>query len=293
MSINSNVFKTTKVCGEFQNSDYPDASKLAKGLFDRDVEIKGNLILGNETSVTTTSPTGEVTTTYTDTNGQIQFKINGMLVIITRQQLGQLLYPLATVAALTDGLNVKVDATVLNQLLQNYLTEAQITNSYFNKTYINSMFQTQSVINNTITMNKNNQDTTNAAQSAVNSNQILVNNAQSAVNSAQATTNTLKAPVSAPAFSNYAYYNNINGVYPDTTAPKFLAIGSNLLAGQGEGDFVNTYVGQQTSTIVAFLFAKLLTTSTKSDLLKIYNSGDATLLGTFTLRNLLNHLCCL
>ena len=47
-----NNFKSTAVFGIFTNSDYPDGSVLANGTFNRDLYVKGNLYLGNETGTT-------------------------------------------------------------------------------------------------------------------------------------------------------------------------------------------------------------------------------------------------
>jgi hypothetical protein len=47
-----NNFKSSAICGIFTNSDYPDGSIQANGTFNRDLYVKGNLYLGNETGTT-------------------------------------------------------------------------------------------------------------------------------------------------------------------------------------------------------------------------------------------------
>jgi hypothetical protein len=48
MSLTNNKFKSTTIYGNFENSDYPDNSVLANGQFDRNLTVKGNIIIGNE-----------------------------------------------------------------------------------------------------------------------------------------------------------------------------------------------------------------------------------------------------
>ena len=92
MSLTFNKFKSTTIYENFNNSDYPDNSVLANGQFDRDLTIKGNLNFGTE--ITNTDISGNIT--YTDTNGQIKFYLNGVLYNITLSQLIQLNSSLAT-----------------------------------------------------------------------------------------------------------------------------------------------------------------------------------------------------
>ena len=80
MALTYNNFKSTTIKGSFNNLDYPDGSIIASANFQRNVDIKGNLNLGNETS--TTNATTNITT-YTDTGGNILFKINGITYTIT------------------------------------------------------------------------------------------------------------------------------------------------------------------------------------------------------------------
>jgi hypothetical protein len=61
-----------------------------------------------------------------------------------------------------------------------------------------------------------------------------------------------------------------------------MALGSNLTSGHAEGNFINTATFSQSSNVMAFNFSKLLTTTTKSDLLSIFNTGNATLIGVLT-----------
>ena len=91
MSLTFNKFKSTTIYGNFENSDYIDGSVQANGIFDRNLTVKGNLYLGNETSTTT-----DGITTYTDTNGNIIIMLNGISYTITPTQLIQLNNTLAS-----------------------------------------------------------------------------------------------------------------------------------------------------------------------------------------------------
>ena len=69
-----NNFKSSNICGNFINSDYPDNSVLANGVFNRDLHIKGNVYIGNETG-----PSGA----YVDTGANINFTINGIVYTLS------------------------------------------------------------------------------------------------------------------------------------------------------------------------------------------------------------------
>ena len=72
MTTAYNNFKETTVRGAFKNEDYPDASVLASATFDRDVTIKGTLILGDFTA---------------GTGGDIKVKVSGVEYTITPSDL--------------------------------------------------------------------------------------------------------------------------------------------------------------------------------------------------------------
>ena len=93
MSLTFNKFKSTTIYGNFYNSDYPDNSILSNGQFDRNLTVKGNIIIGTETVNKDVS--GNIIG-YTDTNGLIKFYLNGVLYIITPSQLTQLNNTLAS-----------------------------------------------------------------------------------------------------------------------------------------------------------------------------------------------------
>ena len=69
-----NNFKSSAICGNFINSDYPDGTVLANGTFSRDLYVKSNLYLGTETGTTGS---------YTDTGANIKFTINGTVYTLT------------------------------------------------------------------------------------------------------------------------------------------------------------------------------------------------------------------
>ena len=93
MSYTYNRFKDTTVSGNFNNKDYPDGSVLANATFDRNVNILGDMEIGNETSITDPD-TGIVI--YSQTGGNIKFKLNGTTYIIGKTELLKLLQNLAT-----------------------------------------------------------------------------------------------------------------------------------------------------------------------------------------------------
>ena len=77
-----NNFKSTAICGIFTNSDYPDGSILANGTFNRDLYVKGNLYLGNETGTTGS---------FIDTGANIKFTILGVVYTVTPAMLQKLI----------------------------------------------------------------------------------------------------------------------------------------------------------------------------------------------------------
>jgi hypothetical protein len=67
-----NNFKSTTVRGNFTNADSPDGTILADGIFNRDLTVKGNLILGDFEN---------------DSGGNINLKVNGVESTITPLEL--------------------------------------------------------------------------------------------------------------------------------------------------------------------------------------------------------------
>jgi hypothetical protein len=85
---------TSNIQSQFSNiTDYPDGSVQASATYDRDINVKNDVWIGNETS-TTDSVTGIIT--YSQTGENIKFKLNDITYTITKQQLMQLLNTLAT-----------------------------------------------------------------------------------------------------------------------------------------------------------------------------------------------------
>jgi hypothetical protein len=50
MSLDSNNFKSTTIKGNLLNKDYNDGSVLANAVFDRNLQVKKQLILGDATA---------------------------------------------------------------------------------------------------------------------------------------------------------------------------------------------------------------------------------------------------
>jgi chaperonin cofactor prefoldin len=145
-----------------------------------------------------------------------------------------------------------------------------------------STLQTQmTTANNNISTLQTQMNTANTNISTLQGQMTTANNNITTINS---TLNT-KANSSAPLISSYLYLNNINGVFPITSGA-FMALGSNLTAGNAEGNFINTATFLQSSSLMAFNFSKLLTTTTKRDLLQIFNTGNASLLGVLTVNDI-------
>ena len=82
----TNRFKSSQMCGIIENIDYPDNSIQAQAIFNRNVDIKGNLNLGVQTSVVDASGN----TIYTNTGGQVNFDIDGTPYSILPSDLTQL-----------------------------------------------------------------------------------------------------------------------------------------------------------------------------------------------------------
>jgi hypothetical protein len=82
-----NNFKSTTVRGVFHNVDDTVGSHNAADSFQSDLSVGGDLILGTENS--TTGEFGNIT--YTDTAGNINFKINGFDYSITPTILSNLI----------------------------------------------------------------------------------------------------------------------------------------------------------------------------------------------------------
>jgi len=106
VSLNYNRWKSTQVCGNLYNSDYPNNSVLAHARFDRDVEIKNNLILGTETS-----DISDGVTNYNNSGG-IVISYGGVSYTITPYQIIQLTQDLASRAYVDDHIN----NNILNQI---------------------------------------------------------------------------------------------------------------------------------------------------------------------------------
>ena len=69
-----NIFKSSNICGVFTNSDYPDGSILANGTFNRDLHIKGDIYIGDETKFNGFN---------VDTGGYIYFTLAGVVYTVT------------------------------------------------------------------------------------------------------------------------------------------------------------------------------------------------------------------
>ena len=93
MFLTFNKFKLFSIYGNLNNSDYTNNTILASVKCFRDLNVKGNLNLGTE--ITMTDVSGNITG-YTDTNGQIKFYLYGVFYTITLSQLTQLNSTLAS-----------------------------------------------------------------------------------------------------------------------------------------------------------------------------------------------------
>jgi hypothetical protein len=105
-TLTYNNFKTTTIRGAFNNSDYADGTELAIATFDRDVTVKNNIYLGNETSHTS----GGVTS-YTNT-GSVIINYQGTTYTLTPSQIIQLSQTLAS----KDYVNQHVANNIINQI---------------------------------------------------------------------------------------------------------------------------------------------------------------------------------
>jgi hypothetical protein len=97
----TNRFKSSQFCGIFENIDYPDNSIQAQATFNRNVDIKGNLNIGKETSIIDASGN----TIYTNTGGNINFNIEGTSYSILPSDLTKLKYTLATETFVNDSIS--------------------------------------------------------------------------------------------------------------------------------------------------------------------------------------------
>jgi hypothetical protein len=126
-----NNFKNTTIRGNFKNSDYADNSILASATFDRNVYVKGDLYLGNETSTTLNG-----VTTYSDTSGNIILKINGTTYTISPSDFIKVL-----------NIPDKITLTDLSTYLtttNNYIQSSYLTNNhYLQKTSADSYYLTK------------------------------------------------------------------------------------------------------------------------------------------------------
>ena len=282
MSLTYNKFKSTTIYGLFENSDYSDGSVLASGKFDRDLSVNGNLYLGKEVINYDGSgnPTG-----YTDTGGIIKFKINGTEYNIVPESLAVLDLDKFGGVALKSWVLTQLNLSLANyQLLLSYDTvPTSGSTKIINSGNLYTTFQNY-VLSSSLTSTLSNYLLSSTASSTYQpisgmSSYLLSSTASSTY--ATITNLNLKLNAANPAFTGYLYTSNVNGTYP-TSNTSFLTIAGNLSGGHGEGNFINPYFNINTSTLMAFNFSKLLTTTTKSDLLKIFNSGNATLLGVLT-----------
>lgn len=65
MSLDSNIFKSTTIKGNLYNKDYNDGSFLANAIFDRNLQVKKSLVLGDD------SGTALPTLSYYDMSGNL------------------------------------------------------------------------------------------------------------------------------------------------------------------------------------------------------------------------------
>ncbi len=114
-SYTYNRWKSSTVFGTFNNSDTPDSSILANATFDRNITVKNNINIGQETGTPILDGSGNVIgTTYTSTGGNIIFDYNGTTYTIGKAQLIKLLNNLATESYVTTAVNNAISALINN-----------------------------------------------------------------------------------------------------------------------------------------------------------------------------------
>lgn len=254
MSLTYNNFKSTTVKGNFKNSDSSDGTIPADGIFDRNLTIKGNIYLGNESiNYVDGIPTG-----YIDSGGIIKIKLNNIEYNVKPTDLCLLDSERFGLIAMRDW--------VINQL--NLKVSELIGGSPGS---LDTLYELSSALGND----------PNFATTITNniSSKLSISTASSTY--ATITNLNTKLNLSNPTYTGYLYAPNINGNYPNSNT-HFLSIAGNLSGGHGEGNFINPYFNINSSSLMAFNFSKLLSASTKSDLFKIFNNGDSNVLGILT-----------
>jgi len=169
--MNFNNFKSTTIRGAFRNSDYADGEVLCDGIFDRNLSVMNDLILGSTNDITDIS-TGLIIG-YDNSGGSIIIIKDGSNNIITRDNLLQLQNELITsedfdeaiievnniietnnvtlnnaintnVATLNDSINMNV-MTLNNTINTNFMTLNNTINS--NVVTLNNAIDTKTTLN--------------------------------------------------------------------------------------------------------------------------------------------------
>ena len=291
MSLTYNRFKSTTIYGNFVNSDYPDNTILANGKFDRDLTVKGNLYLGNE--ITNRDASGNIIS-YTDTNGNIRYYLNGVLYTITPSQLSQLNNTLASQSWVSSLITQKIsdliggapssldtlkeiadainnDSAIYNTLLNNIATKGSLS--------ANNIWTGTQTFNNNITFSTSINGISNATFSYISgltsSAQTQLNNLNTSITNYQPlllydtipiinSTKLINSGNLYNTFQNYATQSQITTANTNIT---------NLQSNKADLTYVNTQIGNINSNNTSINTAYGMDTTNKNINANIYNNG--------------------
>ncbi len=284
-SITANQFKSTDVLGTLQV--LPLAGVGGNAMVNGTLTSKGTLVLGTETQQVV-----EGVTVFTDTGGNIQVLLQGVLYTLTPTQIKYLSTLSGDIATLFAAANTYTDAKIAQLVGTAPATldtlwelAAALQADQTSIAALNTAINTKAGLsqNNNFTGTNTFAGISVSSLNSIPSTQIsylggVTSSIQTQLNTL---TNSVAArlPLASPSVgTGWMSFANISGSLPST--PYFGAIATNLSSGQAELAFLNTAVAIQGTTLLAHRWSKMLTATTTSHLMWLTNGGNLSVLGS-------------
>ena len=307
-----NKFLETEIAGNFYNIDHPSNTNiLANGSFARDLTIKGNIFIGNEKLVDTV---------YTNSGGNFCFKINNVDYTITPLMLSYLLnltgdintslfnkanvsYVNTEISNISTTLIDKADTSYVNTQIANLVNSSPTTLDTLNELAMAlgndpnfATTITNALGNKADTSNMNSalalkaniaSPTFTGIVGGISKSMVGLSNVDNTSDLSKVVSNAttiqlnLKAPINNPQFTGVTYFQNTSAfTMLNYASQQFGAICTNLTGGHAELDFINTGRFNTNMTIAAFNWYIYTSTTTKTLLMTLFNSGNVSFVGT-------------
>ena len=283
-TITANQFKSTDILGNLHVA--PLASVGGNATVDATLNVKGSLVLGAETQQLV-----EGVTVFTDTGGNIQVLLQGVLYTLTPTQIkylstlsGDISSLFAAAQSYTDFKIAQLVGTAPGTLDTLWELAAALQADQTSIAALNTAINTKAGLsqNNSFTGTNTFAGISVSSLNSIPSTQIsyLGGVTSSIQNQLNALTNSVAArlPLASPSVgTGWMSFANISGSLPST--PYFGAIATNLSSGQAELAFLNTATAIQGTTLLAFRWTKMLTSTTTAHLMWLTNGGNLSVLG--------------